>query len=85
VKCYIWSTVLYGDESWTLQEADQKYLESFEMRCWRRMEISVRNMEVLHRVKEETNLLRKIKKKECQMDLSQLVQNMSDGKTRKMM
>jgi hypothetical protein len=34
VKCYIWSTVLYGAETWTLRAADQKYLESSEMWCW---------------------------------------------------
>jgi hypothetical protein len=33
VKYYIWSTVLYGAETWTLRAADQKYLESFEMWC----------------------------------------------------
>ena len=43
---------LYGAETWTLRAADQKYLESSEMWCWRRMEkISwtdhVRNEEVL--------------------------------------
>ena len=38
VKCYIWSMALYGAETWTLRTADQKYLESFEMWCWRRME-----------------------------------------------
>jgi hypothetical protein len=53
---------LYADETWTLREVDQKYLESFEMWCWRRMEkISwtdrVRNEEVLHGVKEERNIL----------------------------
>jgi hypothetical protein len=58
VKCYIWCIALCGAEAWTLRKADQKYLESFEMWCWRRMEkISwtnrVRNEEVLHRVKEE--------------------------------
>jgi hypothetical protein len=41
------------------------YLENFEMWCWRRMEkISwidhVRNVEVLHRVKEEKNILHEI-------------------------
>jgi hypothetical protein len=36
-KCYIWSIALYGAETWTLQKLDQKYLESFEMWCWRRM------------------------------------------------
>ena len=52
MKCYIWSVALYGAETWTLRGADQKYLESFEMWCRRRMEkISwndhVRNEEVL--------------------------------------
>jgi hypothetical protein len=38
VKCYIWSITLYGAETWTLRKVDQKYLESFEMCCCRRME-----------------------------------------------
>jgi uncharacterized protein (DUF488 family) len=38
-KRYIWSTVLYGTETWTLRKIDQKRLESFEMWYWRRMEI----------------------------------------------
>ena len=40
VKRYIWSMALYGAEALTLRAADQKYLESFLMWCWRRMEIS---------------------------------------------
>jgi hypothetical protein len=53
---------LYGAETWTLRKVDQKFLESFEMLYWRRMEkISstdrVRNEEVLQRVKEERNIL----------------------------
>ena len=56
---------LYGAETWTLRAADQKYLENFEMWCWRRMEkISwidhVRNEEVLLRVNEQRNILREI-------------------------
>jgi hypothetical protein len=51
VKCYTWNIALYGAETWTLRVVDQKHLESFEMWCWRRMEISwtehVRNEEVL--------------------------------------
>jgi len=31
LKCYIWSIVLYGAETWTLRAVDQKHLESFEM------------------------------------------------------
>jgi hypothetical protein len=27
VKCYIWSIVLYGAETWTLRKVDQRYLE----------------------------------------------------------
>jgi hypothetical protein len=47
-----------------------KYLESFEMWCWRRMEKiiwtdRVRNEEVLHRVKEERNILHTIKRRKA--------------------
>jgi len=64
-KCYCWSIALYGAETWTLWKADQKYLESFEMWCWRRMEqISwvdhIRNEDVL-RVKEGRNILQQYK------------------------
>jgi len=38
VQCYIWSIALCGVETWTLQKVDRKYLEGFEMWCWRRME-----------------------------------------------
>jgi hypothetical protein len=67
VKCYIWSIALCGAETWTLRKVDQKYLESFEMWCWRRLEkISwtdrVRNEEVLHRVEEERNIVHTMKK-----------------------
>jgi hypothetical protein len=66
--CYIWSIALYGAETWTLRKVDQKYLESFEMWCWRRTEMiswtdRVRNEEVLHRVKEDRNILQTIKRK----------------------
>ena len=69
MKCYIRSMALYGAETWTLRAADQKYLESFEMWCWRRMEkISwtdrVRNEEVLFRVNEQRNILHEISKRE---------------------
>jgi hypothetical protein len=67
VKCYIWSTALYGAETWTLRKAaHQKYKESFEMWRRRRMEkISwtdrVRNKEALRRVKGDRNIVHKIK------------------------
>jgi hypothetical protein len=70
IKCYIWSIALYGAEMWTLRKIDQTYLESFEVWCWRRMEkISwtdhVRNEEVLHRVKEERNILHTIERRKA--------------------
>ena len=70
VKCYMWSMAFYGAETWMLQAADQKYLESFEMWCWRRMEkISwtdkVRNEEVLLRVNEQRNNLHEIRKRKA--------------------
>jgi hypothetical protein len=59
---------LYGAETWTLRKVDQKYLRSFEMWCWRGLKkISwtdrVRNEEVLHRVKEDRNILHTIKRR----------------------
>ena len=66
MKCYILSIAVCGAENWALQKVDQKYLESFEMLCWRRVEISwtirVRN-EVLHSIKEERNFLQTVKKR----------------------
>jgi hypothetical protein len=38
VKCYIWSIALYGAETGTLWRADLKYLASFDLWCWRKME-----------------------------------------------
>jgi hypothetical protein len=70
VKCYVWSTALYGAETWTLRAVDQEHLESFEMWCWRRMEKfswtdNVRNEEVLLRVKEQSNILHEISKRKA--------------------
>jgi hypothetical protein len=67
---YIWSIALCGAETWTLRKVGQKYLGSFETWCWRRIEkISWtdrrRNEEVLHRVKEERNILRTIKRRKA--------------------
>jgi hypothetical protein len=61
---------LYGAETRTLRAADQKYLESFEMWCWRRMKkISwidhVRNEEVLVRANEQINILHEIRKRKA--------------------
>jgi hypothetical protein len=70
MKCYIWSIALCGAETWTLLKLDQKYLESFQMWCRRRMEkISwtdrVNNGAVLHRVKEKRNILHTIRRRKA--------------------
>ena len=36
-KCYIWSTLLYGAETWTLTKVTSDKLEAFEMWLYRRM------------------------------------------------
>jgi hypothetical protein len=61
---------LLGSETWTLQKVDQKQLEKFEMRCWRRMEITWtdRVTNELERVKKKMNILRTVHgKKEGQL------------------
>ena len=67
MKWYILSIGVFGAENLALRNVDQKYLESFEMWCWRRTEkISwtdrVRNEEVLLRVNEQRNILHEIRK-----------------------
>jgi hypothetical protein len=53
-----------------VRPVDQKYLENFEMWCWRRIEKiiwtdHVRNEEVMLRVKEQRNILREIRKQKA--------------------
>jgi hypothetical protein len=70
VKCYIWSIALYSAKTWILWKLDQKYLETFEIWCWRRMEKIIwmyheNNEAVLHRVKEERNILHTIRRRKA--------------------
>ena len=83
---------MYGAETWTLRAVDQKHLESFEMRCWRRIEkISltdhVRNEEVLLRVKEQRNILQEISKLKTNwighiLHINCLLRRVIEGKTK---
>jgi hypothetical protein len=57
----MWSLAWQGAENLTLRKEDQKYLDSFEALCWRRMEKTswtdrVRNGELLRRAKKERNV-----------------------------
>jgi len=56
VKCCIWSIALNGVETWTIQKANHKYLESSDERIWRGKEMiswtdRTKN-EILQNVKE---------------------------------
>ena len=70
VKTLVWTTLLYGSETWTLTKEDVRKLEALEMWLWRRVEkISwtdkVTNEEVLSRVgvqRQLMNILRNRKK-----------------------
>ena len=62
VRALVWTTLLYGSETWTLRKKDIKKLEALEMWIWRRMErISwthkVTNEEVLRRVGTQRQLI----------------------------
>ena len=57
MKCFVWTVVLYGAETWTLRRNEQKQLEEFEMWVWRRMDRvkwtdKIKNAVVLERVGE---------------------------------
>lgn len=65
-RCYIFSTLLYGAESWTLTETLLKKLQAFEMWVYRRLlRISwverVSNEEVLRRLHKEPEINKNIK------------------------
>jgi hypothetical protein len=62
VKCYVLSIALYGSETWTLRQLERKYLESFEIWYWRRMEKitwseKVTNEQVLELIGEKRTIL----------------------------
>jgi hypothetical protein len=68
VESYIWGTKFYGAETYTLHKLDQKYLENFEMCCWRSMEDIVwtdlgKNEAIVLRVKKERNILHTLTKR----------------------
>jgi hypothetical protein len=62
-----WEHSIYGAETWTLREVHEKGLEVFQMMCCRRIEISwterVKSDQVVHRVKEERNILYTIQRR----------------------
>ena len=68
LKCYIFSTLLYGVEAWTLTEVASRKVTAFEMWCYRRMlRISwthhVTNENVLQRIGHQQELLKTVKQR----------------------
>ena len=66
IKCYVWSVLLYGCETWTLKVNTMNRLEAFEMWLHRRMlkipwTDLVSNTEVLRRARAERELLSIVK------------------------
>ena len=71
LKCYIWSTLLYGCETWTLSKTLEKRIEAFEIWTFRRiLKITWANHktndEVLNMAKCKRSLLNIIMKRKLQ-------------------
>ena len=71
LRCYVFSTLLYGAEAWTLKKCHLKKLEAFEMWCYRRVwRISwmerVTNEEVLRRMRMNCKVVNTVKRRKLQ-------------------
>ena len=69
IKSYVWSTLLYGCESWNINKEMERRIEATEMWCYRRMlRISwadrVTNEEVLQRAGAGRELMRVIRQRQ---------------------
>ena len=64
-QCYVWSTLLYGVETWTITNAMRNRISAFEMWTYRRMlriswKDKITNEDVLKMVNNQDRLMRKI-------------------------
>lgn len=55
---YVWSTVLYGCETWTISTIEKRKLEAFQMWCYCKMLLiqwidRITNEVVINRIKEK--------------------------------
>jgi len=92
LKCYIWSILLYGVETWTIKQTTVKKLEAVEMWFYRRMlKISwtkkISNLQVLQTINKERELLTTIMNRKSRYlghimrnDKYQLLQLILEGK-----
>ena len=71
IKCYVWSTLTYGAETWTISKTLAGRINAFEMWTYRKMlKLSYTkhktNEEVLDMLSTEKQLLSNIVKRKCQ-------------------
>jgi hypothetical protein len=71
LKCYIWSTLMYGCETWTISKGSQEKIEAAEMWFLRRMlRISwtdkITNEEVMFRAGVDRQLMRSIRRRQLE-------------------
>jgi hypothetical protein len=62
IQCYVWSTLMYGAETWSISQKMQKRLAAFEMWTYRRMlkipwTAKISNKDVLKQMKITKRLL----------------------------
>jgi len=66
LKALVWSVAIYGSEGWTLRSREKKYIEAFEMWCYRRL-LRIRwtqhktNEWILGKLKVKRELLDRVK------------------------
>ena len=69
IKTYVWSTLLYGCETWIVSREMERRLEAMEMWCWRRM-LRVgwverrSNVSILESIQERRELLAVVRKRQ---------------------
>ncbi|KAI5720095.1 hypothetical protein M8J77_001812 [Diaphorina citri] len=90
VKSLVWSVALYGSETWTMNKAEKKRIEAFEMWCWRKMKKikwteRVSNVRVLQMVNERRQIWRMIQERRHRwmghlFRHNQFVKNIIEGK-----
>lgn len=71
LRCYVFSTLMYGMEAWTMKKADVMKIQAFEMWCYRRIlnipwVDKVTNQEVLRRMDKEQEVMNSIKARKLQ-------------------
>ena len=86
LKCFIWSVLLYGCESWTISAALTRNIEATEMWFYRRiLRVSYTahetNISVLQRMGQERQLLRTIKERQTRFT-GHIIRKGGDGKHR---